>query len=244
MPKPTLILDFDGVVCDALEECALVTWLGMRPPAPRMAVSTYLTAMPRAFVERFRKVRDYARLLDHFLVAHRPAAANIHTKNDFEALFGALGMGYVADFVATASAVRERCRTEEPEFWLDLHTLYPGIPDLLRRHAGAVCVVTAKDEESVWTILDRHGLAPTVAEVIGECGQKADAVRDLCARHGTTPDVTTFIDDNLTNVQQVARTGARAYWAMWGYHTPDDLADADRIGVRKLELAAVPSFAA
>ncbi len=244
MPKPVLVLDFDGVVCDALEECALVTWLGVHPPDPGSAVSGYLTALPRGFADRFQKVRDYSRLLDHFLVAHRPAAANITTQADFDRIFGVIPATYVADFVREASAARHRCRTEELPFWLDLHTLYPDIPELLRRHAGAVAVITAKDETSVWTILDRHGLAGTVAQVYGETRDKAAAVRDLCARHATTPADLTFIDDNLTNVQRVAGTGARTRWAMWGYHTPDDLSAAGRADVRRLELADVPALSA
>ena len=74
MGGPLLVLDFDGVVCDALVECALVTWLGVHPPDPRRPVSAHAAAMPRSFVERFGLVRAYSRILDHFLVVHRPAA--------------------------------------------------------------------------------------------------------------------------------------------------------------------------
>jgi HAD superfamily hydrolase (TIGR01509 family) len=242
MPAPKLIMDFDGVVCDALEECALVTWLGAHPPSQVSPVSSYLTAMPRGFVQRFRNIRGFARLLEHFLVAHRPAAAHIRTRARFDTVFRCIATEYVREFTRTANAARARCRTEEPAFWLGLHTLYPGIPQLLQDMAGEVAVVTAKDEQSVRAILERHGLAHTVAEIIGECRQKADAVRELCARHGATPDSVTFVDDNLANAAAVAATGASAYWAMWGYHTSDDLAEAGRTGVRRLELAELAAL--
>jgi phosphoglycolate phosphatase-like HAD superfamily hydrolase len=244
MPALRLIVDFDGVVCDAMEECALVTWLGAHPPSPGSPVSSYLTAMPRGFVQRFRNIRGFARLLEHFLVAHRPAAAYIQTRARFDTVFRCIAAEYVREFTRTANAARQRCRVEEPAFWLGLHTMYPGIPEMLRDMAGTVAVVTAKDEQSVRAILERHGLAGTVAEIIGECGQKAEAVRDLCARHGITPDAVTFVDDNLANVVAVAATGAAAYWAMWGYHTSDDLAEASRTGVRRLELAEMPALTA
>ena len=242
MAAPLLVLDFDGVVVDALTECALVTWLGVHPPDPRRPVSANTAAMPPAFVERFGLVRAYSRILDHFLVAHRPAAGRMRTPADFDRIFASLPGQYVAGFVAAATAARRRCRTEEPDVWLDLHTIYPGMPGLLARHAGAVAVVTAKDAGSVQAILGRHGLDGAVLEIIGESRDKAAAVRALTARHGTAPDRVTFVDDNLANVRQVAATGADAYWATWGYHTPADRAEARRLRVRPLMLAAVPAL--
>ncbi len=88
-------------------------------------------------------------------------------------------------------------RYEETAFWLGLHELYPPVARLLRENAGSVAVVTAKDAASVRTVLEFHGLGDTVAEVIGECGQKAEAVRDLCERGRIAPAAVTFVDDNL-----------------------------------------------
>jgi len=168
MAKPRLIVDFDGVVVDALEECALVTWLGVHPPVASAPVSAHLPAIPPGFLRRFARVRDFSRTLDHFLVAHRAAADRVSAQAEFDRIYSALAPTTVRSFVAGASAARQRCRVEEAPFWLDLHTLYPGVAGLLERHAGAVAVITAKDAESVWTILRRRGLDHTVVEVIGE----------------------------------------------------------------------------
>jgi phosphoglycolate phosphatase-like HAD superfamily hydrolase len=242
MSLPWLIVDFDGVVVDALEECALVTWLGVHPPAATAPVSSYLRAMPEEFQRRFARVRDYSRTLDHFLVAHRAAAGRIASQSDFDRIYATFAPETVRRFVAGASAARRRCRSEEEPFWLDLHTLYPGVDDLLRRHAGSVAVITAKDADSVRVILRRRGLEGTVAEVIGECGRKDEAVRDLCARYGGSPRDVLFIDDNLSNVRRVAGTGAATRWATWGYHTPEDLALARAGGIRPLDLAELPDL--
>ena len=237
-----LIVDFDGVVVDALDECALVTWLGLHPPAPSEPVSAAMTVMPTEFRRRFARVRDFSRTLHHFVVAHRAAAGHIASQAEFDNLYAAITPATVRDFVARASASRQRCREEEAPFWLDLHTLYPGVADLLERHAGSVAIVTAKDEESVWTILRRRGLEHTVVEVVGESSRKDEAVRALCQRFGLTPPQVTFIDDNLSNVCQVSGTGAGARWATWGYHTPEDRAAAGRSGVRPLDLADLPTI--
>jgi phosphoglycolate phosphatase-like HAD superfamily hydrolase len=241
--KPRLVLDFDGVICDALEECALVTWLGAHPPQRDRPVSTYLPVMPRGFRERFRTVREHSRVLAHFVVAHRPMSAHIATNARFRILFGAIADEYVRDFVVGATAARTRCRVEEAGTWLGMHTLYPGIAQLLRAHAEAVAVVTAKDADSVRAILEYHGLGDTVGEVFGETASKADAIRELCARHRLRPEQLIFVDDNLGNALQVAATGAKVRWATWGYNTAEDRALAARERVDQLSLADLPELA-
>lgn len=244
MGAPRLVLDFDGVICDALAECALVTWLGVHLPAPTSAVSSYMAALPRGFTDRFRRVRAYARTLDHFLVAHRPSAARIRTRSRFEMLFNCFAPPYVAAFAAAATAARTRCRSEEERYWLGLHALYPGLPEVLRQNAGAVTIVTAKDDRSVRTILAHHGLGDTVGDVVGECRDKAAALAELCRRHRVRPAAVTFVDDSVANVRAVASTGADCRWASWGYHTAEDLQDVTRLRIRRLELRELPSVTA
>ncbi|MBB5801880.1 phosphoglycolate phosphatase-like HAD superfamily hydrolase [Saccharothrix ecbatanensis] len=239
MTGRVLALDFDGVVCDALAECALITWFGVHRHDCGTPGSEHLEAVPGEFVARFRKVRDYARLLDHFVVAHHPEADAVVTQREFDALFASIDPVEVAAFTEAAGAARAWLREREPEFWLDLHTLYPGLPEALRRHAGSVAIITAKDDASVRAILDRHALGSTVAEVYGECGAKADAVRDLAARRGVDPSSVIFVDDNLANVRRVAETGARALWAQWGYQIPEHRDEAARHEVEPLELSAL-----
>ncbi|MEU4287301.1 DJ-1/PfpI family protein [Kribbella sp. NPDC026596] len=236
-----LILDFDGVICDALEECALVTWFGLLDRVPPEPGPALLDQVPAAFVQRFAHVRNYSRLLDHFAVAGLPAAAEVRTQAEFDKLFASLDQREVAEFVARATAVRNRLRETERDFWLGLHTLYDGVPQLLRRHAGKVAVVTAKDEPSVWEILRRYRLDRTVTAVVGECARKPEAVRRLARQAGVSTSDLIFIDDNLTNTVRVRGTGAQVFWAQWGYQIPEHRAEAARQGIRSLELSELGS---
>ncbi|MEO3976557.1 HAD family hydrolase [Streptomyces sp. CAU 1734] len=241
---PALIaLDFDGVIADALEECALVTWFGVRDFDRTLGGARQLRGVPQEFIERFAGVRDYSRLLDHFVVAHLPSAGAVSSQRDFDRLFAELSSEFVRAFTEKATATREWLRTREPDFWLDLHTLHPGIGELLRRFDGAAVVVTAKDAESVRAILARHGLDGTVAEIIGECGHKAEAVREVAGRWEILPRDIVFIDDNLTNALRVAETGADSRWAQWGYQTPEHRAEAARRSPAPLRLDELASLA-
>jgi phosphoglycolate phosphatase-like HAD superfamily hydrolase len=236
-----LVLDFDGVICDALEECGLVTWFGLLGQVPSQPGPILLDRVPAAFLERFAHVRNYARLLDHFAVARMPSSAEVRTQAEFDALFASCDQRAILDFVVAATAVRTSLRETDPDFWLGLHTLYDGISELLRRHSGEISVVTAKDDNSVWEILRRHQLDHTVAAVIGECGRKAEAIEDLSRAAGVDIGDVTFIDDNLTNAARVQSVGARVWWAQWGYQIPEHRVAAVRQGIRPLELGELGS---
>ncbi|MCW2541993.1 MAG: hypothetical protein JWN95_3718 [Frankiales bacterium] len=241
-----LVLDFDGVICDALVECAAVTWFAADPDAMSAAVglANLIPRIPVEFLDIFRQVRCYARTLDQFVVALHPAAFSVVDQAGFDALLAATPSFEREHFGAAATALREFWRTTEPDVWLDLHTLYPGIADLLARHRGRLVVVTAKDEASVRGVLDRHELLDCVTEVLGECRDKGGAVLELAARLGMAIEQVTFVDDNVPNVRGVAATGAATWWARWGYHTAEHAELASRFGVNPLDLHCLDVIAA
>jgi HAD superfamily hydrolase (TIGR01509 family) len=237
-PAPRfLVLDFDGVICNADEECQLVTWLGRYPPDPLLAIWSYLTSMDPGFAARFRHVRGYARLLEHFLVAHHPDAGLIQTRADFTRVFESIQGSEVTAFTEAASAARRQLSGEQPSCWMGLQPLYPGVAQALAHATVPVAVATARDSASACAVLEHHGLCGAVAEVAGECRDKAGFVRGLCERHGIEPGDVAFADDSIDNVLAVAATGARAYWAMWGHHFPEDLAIAREAGITRIEAA-------
>ncbi|MGW1200804.1 HAD family hydrolase [Streptomyces sp. NPDC002536] len=233
-----LILDFDGVVCDAFEECAVVTrHAGADPRATAAAPPAELAAaLPPAFLDRFRTVRKHSRLLEHFMVANDPRSESVRTQAEFDALYAALPAGRCTRQAAGAAALRAELRRRHRGQWLAMHRLYPGIRALMERHERRTSIVTAKDEASVWEILAHHGLDRTVASVVGECADKRTAVLELVEGDGLRPEHATFVDDNLRNALQVRDTGARTLWAYWGYHTDDHVRTALQRRMRRVYL--------
>lgn len=232
---PRVVLDFEGVICDSVRECRLIAWLGANPPG-EAPVSSYLMAIPPGFTARFGRILPHARALEHFLLAHHPAADEVGSRAEFDRAFAAVPASEAAAFTGAALAARERYRTEEPASWACLHPLYPGVAGVLRENPGAFAVATARDEQSVRAVLDHHGLGGTVSEIAGDCRDKPGYVLDLCERHGLAPGAVTFVDDNIRNVIAVAATGAAVHWAMWGHRVPEDLATARDAGVDRIEL--------
>jgi phosphoglycolate phosphatase-like HAD superfamily hydrolase len=225
-----LVLDFDGVVADAFDECALVAWLGERPGA------SGTVRPPDAFVERFRHIRPFARTLDHFVMGHVEGAEDIRDQAGFESAFKALDPGRVAGFTAAANAARTLLRERRPDAWVAMHTVFAPVAELIRGTEADVAIVTAKDAASVRAILEPHGLAEHVAAIVDECADKAEAVLALCEERGIPARDAAFIDDNLDNVLHVGSTGARVFWAAWGYSTPDQRERAALSEVARIDL--------
>ncbi|MEU1458077.1 HAD family hydrolase [Streptomyces avermitilis] len=237
-----LILDFDGVIADAFTECAVVTYYADHDPAALTGkpIAELAAAMPAAFVARFRRVRTFARLLDDFMVARDSGAESIRTVEDYEALRDRIPPKKLSSLVRGATAVRTALREQQRDEWLGMHSLYPGIADLLRRHQGrGTSIVTAKDEPSVWDILAHHQLESAVTQVIGECSDKRTAVQQIAEGDGLPTSAVTFIDDHITNALAVRDTGANSLWAWWGYHTPDHI---DRAITRKQRRIYLPEL--
>jgi phosphoglycolate phosphatase-like HAD superfamily hydrolase len=235
-----LVLDFDGVIADAFDECALVAWRGVRPNERGTAAS-----LPdAAFIERFRVLRPYCRTLDHFIMAHVPGSETVTHQAEFDRRFARIGRGRAAAFAERATAARHGLRERDPAAWAAMHTLYPGVGDLIRGSGAPVVIVTAKDEPSVRAVLAAHGLEAAVGSVSGECHDKAREVERLCAEAGLEASAAVFVDDNLDNVLRVRATGARSLWADWGYSTSDQRERAEALGVEVLGLADLAGLAA
>jgi phosphoglycolate phosphatase-like HAD superfamily hydrolase len=229
-----LALDFDGVVCDALLECAAVTWHAVKTPEPEAPdLATAVAVIPPEFMETFASVRPLSRTLEDFMVAHAVDPGELVDGTAFAAHRDRLGAGWLTQRSMAGERLRARWREHEPELWLDQHSVFAEVATFLQRGAHDVAIVSAKDAESVWAILHRHDLAAHVRTVIGSCGDKRPALSALRDDHGPL----VFVDDNLGHVTAAgALTGVEARWATWGYHTPADVEAAPALGVRPLAL--------
>jgi len=231
-----LALDFDGVMCDALAECAAVTWHAGSGPhiadVPR--VGRAVAEVPPAFLTTFASVRPYCRTLEDFMVTNAVPAGRKVDRVVFEQYRDQLGRARLAAQAEFGEQLRARWRTNEFQEWVALHTVYPGISELIHSSQQPVAIVSAKDAESIWAILEHHGLAEHVHTVVGSCTDKRPALTALPDRSG---EPVTFVDDNLANaIAADALPRVQAWWATWGYHSPEDMAAAARQGIRTISL--------
>lgn len=217
--QPLLALDFDGVVVDALSECATVTWFSTRTgrPRPPDTLAHAVELVPEKFTDTFARIRPYCRTMADFMVA-------LHWPDDpvdataFTRVRGRLDERMLLAQAATGERRRAHWRRVDPLGWLAAHHVHTPTAKLLTEWRGPTAIVSAKDVDSIAAILNHHHL--TCDHIIGQATDKAAALRAL-TRDGTRA---VFIDDNLDNADRVGTCPqVRSYWAMWGYHTPEDV---------------------
>ena len=235
-----LALDFDGVLCDALTECAAVTWhavhspSGTEPPTLAVAVAT----MPEAFLVTFASIRPMARTLADFMVAHVVPAGQSVDRRQFDHYRDLAGPEVLAAQAESGERIRSHWRETEPEQWLALHTVYAEVATHLRSTRQPVAIVSAKDAASIWAILTHHRLSGSVGTVYGSCVDKTPVLATLrAAQAGSDANPLLFVDDNLDHALAAAQLpGVESRWAMWGYHTAEDLLRPESAVARPLTL--------
>src|SRR5215218_9113706 len=112
--RPLLVFDFDGVLCDSLEECTMVAWYAYAGEPIERFVIPGLDGVPHDVARRFEACRPFMRHLGHFLV---PLAGDRlpATRAEFKARFAALSDADIARFMSAAEAYRNRVRVAHPE---------------------------------------------------------------------------------------------------------------------------------
>lgn len=223
-------LDFDGVVCDALLECAAVTWYAGHLDHCIPALSEAVQALPAEYIARFRAVRSYSRTLADFMVTNHTHSP-VRDRRDFDNVRAAIPAQALDAQAAIGEQIRTRWRSGDYTSWIAHHTLYPGVGEFIAEVPHEIVIVSAKDSTSISAILTHHGLADAVSAVHGGCTDKNEVLGRL-----TETGPVLFIDDSLANVMAAQSLDLSAVWAEWGYHTTEDVLLARSTGTTSIAL--------
>lgn len=215
-----LCLDFDGVICNSMNECMLVTF-----NAYSGACYTSLDALPAGYRETFRRYRYLVRDPgEYFLLAdmfHRGAGidetrfADVVSQEAFRC----------RDFKVKFFAARHELRNRSLRTWLELHPPYKRFVDFIKQVSVPIDIITTKDEESVSLLLREYAVHDKVGHVFGQealavYGGKAGAIREACRRSSIAPGEVAYLDDHLQHLADVRETGVKLWYATWGYTNP------------------------
>jgi phosphoglycolate phosphatase-like HAD superfamily hydrolase len=255
MTPGLLVLDFDGVVCDGVDEMfesarrGLVEVTGREVPSARVGeLQARFTALRPAIESGWemvvlagilvetdagadpalREVKGWAAARDAYVRAH----------------------GLVPSAVATAfDAVRGRWMEKDPQGWLARHRFYPGIAAWLTRLAAdprPVYILSTKSKRFLDGLLAWQRVTLPSERVIGRAEpkrEKWDVIRGLAATHGVRAADVWFVEDRLATLIELGKhaadlAGMRLFLADWGYIFPDrDVAEARAVGIPVLSLA-------
>jgi len=215
-----IALDFDGTLCDGLAECLLVSWLAFADRVQPNDSIALLDTIPANFKDHFARCRNFVRHSGHFIVPFL-FGATFETQADYDAAYRTVDTGTLETFLRRFEACRKQLRQDQPEQWLALHTLYPGVRSALQAARLPLFIVTAKDTASVLAILEAASVPFREDRIYGGVTAKLAAFHDIMRQTGCGPECIAIYDDNVLNVAEARGAGFDAIWATWGYSSPE-----------------------
>jgi phosphoglycolate phosphatase-like HAD superfamily hydrolase len=215
-----IALDFDGVLCDGVAECLLVSWLAFADRAPPSDGVALPDTIPAGFKDHFARCRNFVRHSGHFIIPFL-FDATFETQADYDAAYRTIETGTLQGFLQRFETCRERLRQNQPAQWLALHSLYPGVRSALQVAPLPLFIVTAKDTPSVRAILAEASVPFPEDRIYGGVTAKLEAFHDIKLRSGCRPACIAIYDDNVLNVAEARGAGFDAIWATWGYSSPE-----------------------
>lgn len=233
-----LALDFDGVVIDSAREglaLSLRTYLEFDPGSPLAEKAPDLEAVlldPRVGLESHPCLAAFMALMplgnraeDYGVTwAILERGVTVQRQADYDAFYAGTDPGWRRTFHVRFYELRHAWSVNRRAEWLALHRPYPQVRELLRRHLGEVpyALATAKDRDSVWTLLEAFDLAGLFSPDLvadKETGvSKVAHLGEIRSRLGCRFDELTFVDDKLNHLEAVVPLGVRGVLAAWGYN--------------------------
>lgn len=212
-----LYLDFDGVLCDSLEECFRSSWLTLTetdigpeaPPEP---------PFDAAYRGRFDACRPFIRSGEDYLVAHEWAARGSvpASQRAFDESLAAHGAERMAERKVRLYRVRDRLLEAHRSLWLSWNPLYPGIAAALAAQVDneSVWILSTKKAEFIVEILAHQGvLWPMERTLYTGTRGKLDIIEELAGR----PSL--LVDDQIDHLDFDHPT-CQCVLALWGYVAP------------------------
>lgn len=213
-----LYLDFDGVLCDSLEECFRSSWLAsidfivtaQEPPEP---------PFDAAYRTRFLACRPFIRSGEDYLMVHRWAARGMvpASQAEFDQSLADVGANQLAAWKTVLYSVRERLLEHHRPLWLSWNPLYPGVADALRAQVDnpAVWILSTKKAEFIVEILGHHGVPwPFERTLYTGSRKKLDWIGER-----SPGQISELIDDQADHLD-FHHPECRCFLALWGYVSP------------------------
>lgn len=221
--KPIVALDFDGVICDSVEECLLVTYGAFQawkdrevlpPPSfvrPPDDFSTYF----RAHRYLVRPAQEYWLLVSAFHDGAQPL-----TMSRFREL-ARVHRAELAEFEPIYFRIREALRASDPAAWFRLYRVYDefvGAWPLLAESAD-VHIVTTRDQASLRLLLDEFSIDIPASRLWTKerTATKPGALLAIAHQADVACSTISYVDDHVDHLEDVSDVGARVFWASWGY---------------------------
>ena len=231
-PKKLLLLDFDGVIVNSIDECLLTSYNAFQKFENNgVSLALDLSDITPPQQKYFNLYRKFVRPAGEYYLLHRAYKDKIEiidSKSYHELLI--FYKDKLPYYQKEFFNERKRLRLVNREKWLRLHSVYNNLAECwnILINIFNIYIVSNKDKASIILLMNHFNLLVNENQIFGaENGNdKSIIITNIINENSAEPDNVYFIDDNLDNLINVKKIGIKLYLAMWGYGNPDENEDS------------------
>jgi hypothetical protein len=214
-----LFLDFDGVICDSLEECYRSSWLAHSD----VEISEDHVQQPpfkKRYRDQFISCRPFIRSGEDYLAVHELLSKGSvpSSQTEFDAKLIAIGQQKLDDWKVRLYKVRELLLEHHRELWLSWNPLYAPMKRLLPQLCGhgKVRILSTKKAEFIHDILVYQNIEwPLERIVYSSSRSKLEYIAQISGKERSL-----FIDDQIEHLD-FFHSSCDSRLALWGYVTEE-----------------------
>ena len=236
MTKVALFLDFDGVICDSVDECFLSSWIAY--------YQFYLEDSPQAVSleekRRFRSLRPFIRSGEDYVLIQDLIAGDHQIKNqaEFDLMVREKGAELMDHFKELFYRAREEQIKRDRKAWLRLSKPYPGFTKRLKNIVGlsSCFILSSKRPEFIREILLSWDINWPLGRILyPDKREKRELIMEhlVDLKHTVGIEEAIFVEDQIDHLAKVPDREVRCILAAWGYVVADWL-DQDKYEVMSL----------
>lgn len=237
-----IVLDFDGVIADSINECFLISYWAYRGIEKMESGMFNIDGRPAK--ELFRKFRYLVGPAHEYYFLLKTVYSDIGKSDDgFLDLYKINKQAYqqeAQEFCERFYKVRKQAQTQFIAQWIKLNPLYVGIDNIIK---GALSreklfIASTKDKASIDLIMKRNGFDILSKQILDKSFSlnKKLQLKEIICRTGGKAENVYFVDDNLTYLINVKPLGVKCFLATWGYNTPEVRQEAEKLGIGPLTI--------
>lgn len=250
-----LVSDFDGVICNGLDEyfysSKLVYQKIWQNHNPSWQLLRKQFNILRPVVETgwemplLLKVLSEGETVNHILNNWQEVREKAIITREKEGIT-------VTKLIEILDEVREAQIRENLQDWLNLHSFYDGVIEglkILREKQIKLYIVTTKSKIFTKELLEKQGIILPENAIIGKESKcpKYETIRNIIKEEKVNSEDVSFIEDRLEALelvyQQPDLQAVKLYLALWGYNTDLIREKAQKLSyINSLSLAQFPQL--
>jgi len=210
-----LVLDFDGVICDSIDECFAVSWV-----AYHALFRKDTAASSPAARRNFARLRPFIRSGEDFLIIQEVLSTGsaVRDQAEFDELARRAGAGKRAMFRELFYAQRSEMLAKDRDSWLALNRVYPHMKKAfgVLGPGAPLYVLSTKEPQFIAEILSANQIEIPRQRILESVSEPKLVTTERLRAEGGFQDAI-LVEDQVDHLRENRNPHIRGFLAAWGY---------------------------